>query len=107
MPATFRPDNDIGVAADRHGFGIAFDIGDHFDIVEPGKDKSFPAFQDPKAKTLPEIDQPCLGMGIDAAIPLFLAEFEGGANQLERGTRFAELLADGKPFQLREISEEA
>ena len=46
-------------------------------------------------------------MGVDALIAFFLAEFEGRANQLECGARFAEFLANGEPLQLREVREEA
>src|SRR6202171_3356989 len=105
VPAPFGPDDHIRVAADPDRFGMPVEFGDHFDIVEVRKNQFVAAVELLESEAAPKIDQALLGVAIEPAVALLLAELDSGAHQLEGEARVAEFLAHRKALDLGKSGE--
>src|SRR6185295_5827447 len=105
MPAALRPDDDVGIAADADRIRMTVEFRDHLHIVEVGEHQFMAAFEQPKAETAPEIDQAFLGVAVEPAIALDLAQLDAGAHQLEGKPRIAEFPANRETLDLGEVRE--
>src|SRR5688572_29163191 len=106
MPASFRPDDHIGIGADSDGIVVTIQLGDHLDIVKVGENQILATLKQFESETAPKIDQALLGVTIETPVAFYLAKLDSGAHHLERQARVAVFLANGQALDLGEIGEE-
>src|ERR1044072_679205 len=70
VPTALGPDHDVGIDAERDGFGVGRCIQDNFDIIEVGKCELAAMLELAKTKTDKEVQQPLLRMRINSPISL-------------------------------------
>ena len=92
MPAPLWTDDAVRIISEGDVLWIGFDVGDDLDIIEIGKDELFAFLHHPIAEPAPEIDQPNLGMPIDAPIAFHLQHLKRSPDQLERGAGYGNTL---------------
>src|SRR6185312_13509047 len=104
MPATFRPNDFIGIRSNTHRIGMWLNPGDHLDIIEIRENKSRSIFQYLEAKPCVEIYHMPLDVRIERSITLHHRELHARTHKLKGKPSAAELFADRQSLDFCKVS---
>src|SRR6185437_14616897 len=104
MPATFGPNDFIGIRSNTHRIRMRLNPGDHLDIIEIRENKSRSIFQYLEAKPRVEIYHMSLDVRIERSIALHPRELDARAHKLKGKSSAAELLTDRQSLDFCKVS---